>query len=321
MSSAPAPAVETGSVRPLTPADFERIVEIDRELSGFSRRGFFEKRLRSAETYPKAFVPLGYEEDGALEGFVMAHMLDGEFGGSEPAGILDAIGTTPRVRGHGGARALLGRLIEKLKRRGAKELRTQLHWREQPLIQFFAAAGFELSPRVVLDRTCARQDREIAPGEVREDGQDDLPRDRVPVRTLQAADLPAVVAIDRRITGRDRTAYYRHKFDEVLNGTGIRLSMIATADETSAGFIMARVDYGEFGMAQSEAVIDTIGVDPELRGRDIASALLAVLLGNLESLRVDSVRTEVPWNSYGLLAFLEARGFRPSQRLDLTRAL
>ena len=92
-----------------------------------------------------------------------------------------------------------------------------------------------------------------------------LARDRVPVRTLEAADLPAVATIDRRITGRDRTAYYRRKFDEVLNESGIRLSMIATADATTACFIIARVDYGEFGMAQSEAVIDTIGVDPSSR--------------------------------------------------------
>jgi ribosomal protein S18 acetylase RimI-like enzyme len=321
MSTSPAAGATAGSVRSLTPADFERIVEIDRELSGFSRRGFFEKRLRSAETYPKAFVSLGYEENGALEGFVMAHMLDGEFGRSEPAGILEAIGTTPKVRGHGGARALLGKLIEKLKNRNATELRTQLQWTEQPLIRFFAAAGFELSPSVVLSRACGKQDGEIAPGEVSRDGQEDLSRDRVPVRTLQGADLPAVVTIDRRITGRDRTAYYRQKFGEVLNESGIRLSMIAAADETTAGFIMARVDYGEFGQAQSEAVIDTIGVDPDLRGRDIASALLAVLLGNLESLRVETVRTELAWNAYGLLAFLEARGFRPSQRINLTRGL
>ena len=314
-------SASAGSVRSLVPDDFERVVQIDRELSGMSRRGFFEKRLRCAKAYPKAFVSLGYEEDGVLEGFVMAHLLDGEFGGTEPAGILDAIGTTEKVRGHGGARALLGQLIEKLKGRGAMEFRTQLLWQDQALIQFFASAGFVLSPRLVLGRTCSRMEGEVAPGVLRQNGQEDRPHDRVPVRTLNAADLSAVVAIDRRITGRDRTAYYRSKFDEVLNQTGIRMSTIATADETTAGFIMARVDYGEFGIAGPEAVIDTIGVDPDLQRRDIASTLLAVLLGNLQSLKVETVRTEVPWNSYTLLAFLEARGFRPAQRLNLSRSL
>lgn len=161
---------------------------------------------------------------------------------------------------------------------------------------------------------------EVTPGEASE-SQEDLSRDRVPVRQLKAEDLQAVVAIDRRITGRDRTDYYRRKFHEVLNEGGIRLSMIATLDGTAAGFIMARVDYGEFGMTRPEAVMDTVGVDPEFMGRDVGSALLTVLLGNLGSLRVETVRTEVSWNNYGLLAFLERRGFRPSQRLNLARAL
>ncbi len=322
MSEAPAQtSAVSGSVRELAPADIERAVEIDRDLSGSSRRGFFEKRLRLSEAHPGAFVSLGYTENGLLEGLVLAHILDGEFGGSRPAGILDAIGATAKVRGHGGARSLLGALIEKLKAQGVSELRTQTHWRDLPLTQFFAAAGFALSPGIVLERKCAKLDGEAAAGEIAGDGPDDLSRDRVPVRTLKAADLPAVVRIDRRITGRDRTAYYRRKFDEVLNESGIRLSMIAAVDETTAGFIMARVDYGEFGMTQSEAVIDTIGVDPELGGRDTGTALLSVLLGNLEILRVENVRTEVPWNNYALLAFLEARGFRPAQRLNLMRAL
>ncbi len=308
-------------VRDLTPADLDEAVEIDRELSGSSRRGFFEKRLRLSEAHPQAFVSLGYIENGVLEGLVLAHILDGEFGGRHPVGILDAIGTTAKVRGQGGAHALLAALIERLKARGAVELRTQTHWRDLPLTQFFAAAGFSLSPSLVLERKCARLDGEAAPGETGGDGAENLSRDRVPVRSLRPADLPAVVTIDRRITGRDRADYYRRKFDEALNESGIRLSMIATADETTAGFIMARVDYGEFGMTQSEAVIDTIGVDPDLRGRDTGTALLSVLLGNLETLRVENVRTEVPWNNYALLAFLEAHGFRPAQRLNLMRWL
>jgi ribosomal protein S18 acetylase RimI-like enzyme len=310
-----------GSVRNLTPADFERVVEIDRDLTGISRRGFYEKRLHNAETYPKAFVALGYVENGVLEGIVMAHLLDGEFGGAEPAGILDVIGASDKVRGHGGARALLERLVEKLKSRGVKELRTQLQWEAQPLLKFFAASGFKLAHRLILNRPCRRLDGEIAPGVAAEEGRDDLPADRVPVRTLEVTDLQAVVNIDRRITGRDRTPYYRHKFDEVLNESGIRLSMIAASGGTAAGFIMARVDYGEFGMAESEAVMDTIGIDPGLKGSGIASALLSVLLGNLWSLRVDTVRTELSWNDYQLMSFLEARGFRPAQRITLSRAL
>jgi len=311
----------SGTVRHLVPSDLDRAVAIDRDLSGSSRRGFFEKRLGSSEAHPESFVSLGYTIGGGeLEGLVLARIIDGEFGTPHPAAFLDAIGTTAKVRGQGGARLLLDTLMEKLKRRGVCELRTQTLWSDRSLSGFFASAGFSLWPGLVLERVCGRLDGEVVPGEAA-DSQEDLSRDRVPVRLLKATDLPAVVAIDRRITGRDRTDYYRRKFHEVLNESGIRLSMIATLDDTAAGFIMARVDYGEFGMTRPEAVMDTIGVDPELIGRDAGSALLTVLLGNLGSLMVETVRTEVSWNNYALLAFLEERGFRPSQRLNLARAL
>ena len=148
-----------------------------------------------------------------------------------------------------------------------------------------------------------------------------LARDLIPVRSMVEEDLRSLTSIDRQITGRDRSAYFEGKLEEALRESDVRISLVAELDGRPVGFIMARVDFGEFGMTQSEAVMDTIGVDPELLGRDIATALLSVLLGNLEILRVESVRTEVPWNNYVLLSFLEARGFRPSQRLSLTRVL
>lgn len=118
-----APAAR-GTVRYLHPSDLDRAVGIDRDISGSSRRGFFEKRLAANQAHPEAFVSLGYCENGELEGFVLARIIDGEFGTSSPAAILDAISTTAAVRGHGGARLLLDFLIEKLKGRGVSELRT-----------------------------------------------------------------------------------------------------------------------------------------------------------------------------------------------------
>ena len=74
-----------------------------------------------------------------------------------------------------------------------------------------------------------------------------LSRDRVPVRSMLEEDLPAIVGIDRKLTGRDRTAYYEHKLVEVMRESGVRVSLIAEVDGRPAGFVMARVDFGEFG--------------------------------------------------------------------------
>jgi len=154
-----------------------------------------------------------------------------------------------------------------------------------------------------------------------DDGPDAPSRDLVPIRSMVGGDLPALVAIDRRHTGHDRSLYFEDKLEEVLEESGVRVSLVAELDDRVVGFIMARVDFGEFGRAAPEAVIDTIGVDPSYRHRKIASALLSQLLANLGALHTERVRTEVDWNNFDLLSFLEQCGFLPSERLSFSRRL
>ncbi len=142
-----------------------------------------------------------------------------------------------------------------------------------------------------------------------------LARDRIPVRTMLENDLGAIVAIDRRITGRDRSAYFEGKLAEALHESDVRVSLIAERDGGPVGFIMARVDFGEFGRVEPTAVLDTIGVDPDYRDFGVGRALLSQLLINLTTLRVELVRTELDWRQRDLLAFLDRCGFRPAQQL------
>jgi ribosomal protein S18 acetylase RimI-like enzyme len=144
----------------------------------------------------------------------------------------------------------------------------------------------------------------------------ELARDRIPVRSLREADLKALIAIDRRITGRDRSAYFERKLAEALHESDVRVSLVAELDGRPVGFIMARVDLGEFGRIEAAAVMDTIGVDPDYAGRGVGRALLSQLLANLATLRVDKVLTEVDWSDRELMAYLDRCGFKPSGRLS-----
>lgn len=144
-------------------------------------------------------------------------------------------------------------------------------------------------------------------------------RDLIPVRTLREDDLRAIIAIDRHITGRDRTAYFQRKLMEALHQSDVRVSLVAERDGTVVGFIMARVDFGEFGRLDPMAVMDTIGVDPDYRGSGIARALLSQLFMNLATLRVEQIRTEIDWRDLDLLGFLDRCGFRLSEQLCFER--
>ena len=147
------------------------------------------------------------------------------------------------------------------------------------------------------------------------DSPESLARTEFEIRSLAATDLGPICRIDKRLTGLDRSGYLAQKIDEVINQSGIRVSLIAVRDGLVAGFIMARLDYGEYGHTASVAIIDTIGIDPGQSGA--GSALLNQLFDNLGSLRLDGVRTIVKWDDTAMNYFLSKAGFEPGPRLAL----
>lgn len=148
-----------------------------------------------------------------------------------------------------------------------------------------------------------------------------LARDRILVRAMKERDLPAIVAVDRQIGGRDRSGYFKKKLEEALFESGVRVSLVAERDDRPVGFIMARVDLGEFGRFEPTAVLDTIGVDPDYRDQGVGRALLSQLLVNLSTLRIERLHTEIDWRDRELLAFLDHCGFSPGQELSFHRVI
>ena len=140
---------------------------------------------------------------------------------------------------------------------------------------------------------------------------------RLMVRNLRPEDLDAVVALDARITGRRREEYFKLKLQQNLTESGVKISLAAEWEGIFTGFLLGRVYYGEFGTPEPVAVLDTLGVHPDFRGRGIGAGLLGQLRLNLQGLGVAHLRTEVGWDDQRLLAFFHHEGFRPAQRLCL----
>src|SRR6185295_16571334 len=104
---------------------------------------------------------------------------------------------------------------------------------------------------------------------------------------------------------RDRSRYLEQKFAEATRDTDVRVSLVVERDGVPVGFIMGRVDFGEFGQVEPTAVMDTIGVDPDCQNQGIGRALLSQLLVNLTTLRIERVCTEIDWHDRVLTAFLD----------------
>jgi len=141
------------AVHPLTEAHLDAVIALDGRITGLSRRGFYTKQFAARTSDPESFVWLVATGPDGLAGFLLARIVDGEFGAAAPVAVIEALGTEPASRGHGVGRALLDALESHLAARGVAEVHSEAGWTESDLVGFFAANGFQLAPVLVLDRT------------------------------------------------------------------------------------------------------------------------------------------------------------------------
>jgi ribosomal protein S18 acetylase RimI-like enzyme len=150
---------------------------------------------------------------------------------------------------------------------------------------------------------------------------DELANPDLIIRNLTLADLPRLVAIDQKITGRTRSTWYEGKLQRALRDSDVQVSLGAEEDGMLVGAMLGSVQYGEFGQPEPLAVLDTVLVDRGFGGKGIARALFEQLTLNLRALRIERIRTEVAWNDHELLSFFGRMGFAPVPRLVLEASL
>jgi ribosomal protein S18 acetylase RimI-like enzyme len=148
-----------------------------------------------------------------------------------------------------------------------------------------------------------------------------LETDAITVRTMQDTDLEAVIAIDEAATGRRRPSYFRRMLERTVKEADFQVSLVAELEGVIAGCIIATLYYGEYGVMEPWASIETIGVLPEFRRRHVGKALMRQLQMNLGALQLERVRTQVSWNDFELLRFFESFGFKPGDQICLEREL
>jgi len=334
-----ADALQHLAIRALAREDVDAVVAIDAAIEGRPRRDYFERRLKAALIEPKLHAQFAATADRGLAGHILARVLEGEFGRSEPGLRLEVVSVRSDAQGRGVGKRLFDALADWARRHGIRDLRTQAAWNDHRMLRWLDAMGFTLAPNHVVD--CAVHGGEYTPErddpvsiaegqgpaqEIDYGGRPDndferLARDTADVRAMLPDDLAAIVRIDRDITGRNREAYMKHKLNETMVDSAIRVSLTARLDGAIVGYLMARADLGDFGRIEPVAVIDTIGVDPGYAHRGVGHALLSQLFANLGALRIERVETVVAPGDLGLLGFLYGAGFVPSQRLPFVRRL
>jgi len=138
--------------RPMMAADIDRVIELD-ALSGEQRRSdFFHKRWQRIQHQPEVYISIVSEKQGSVNGFLSAHVLEGEFGSNQRIAVLDALAVAPGDQGSGTGTVLVDAFKREAHTRKCVEILTQVVWEQQDLLAFFSHCGFTLAPVSVLEK-------------------------------------------------------------------------------------------------------------------------------------------------------------------------
>ncbi len=143
---------EPVTIRPMLEEDLDRVIDLDSDAGGMRRGDFFRKRWRAMQVAPEAYLGLVAIQADSVSGFVLAHLLSGEFGAEERFAILDGLGVESSRQGAGIGPNLMDALKQEARVRGCIEVHTQIAWDQQKLLCFFAGAGFLPAAVNVLER-------------------------------------------------------------------------------------------------------------------------------------------------------------------------
>jgi len=135
----------------------------------------------------------------------------------------------------------------------------------------------------------------------------------VAIRPAQASDLSAISALDERLTGFSKPAYWQDMLAPE------RHFLVAEGDRGAlAGFIAGEVRAWEFGQPAAGWVF-AIQVDPRTRLKGVGTALFDALAARFRQAGVTRLRTLVDRKDHLILSFFRAQGMvaGPSLQLDM----
>ena len=145
------------------------------------------------------------------------------------------------------------------------------------------------------------------------------------IRPLRPDDLARVVEIDSALAGRSRRGFFEKRLHAALDFADDFIAIGALGGQNLNGYVIARLQSGEFGENQRTAVVDALGVDPNFQRAGLGDDLMKELEKVMKQRGVGELRTQISWNQHSLAQFFASHGFSlaptPVLELPLGRGL
>ncbi len=144
----------------------------------------------------------------------------------------------------------------------------------------------------------------------------------VEVRAARRADLDAVVALDAKVTGIEKRAYWQRIYRRygIAVGGDQRYFLVAVAEGRVIGFMIGEVRDWEFGSPPCGWVF-AIDVDPQARQRGIGTLLLEAMSARFRRAGVRQLRTLLSRENTLILSFFRSQGMMAGALIPLEMEL
>jgi ribosomal protein S18 acetylase RimI-like enzyme len=145
----------------------------------------------------------------------------------------------------------------------------------------------------------------------------------VSIRSMRQSDLPIVVKLDAHVFGSTRPAYFERRL-VVLDSAAVEaraIFLVAVYQDQVIGFVMGTLAYGEFGLMQVTAILDSIAVHPAYQHHGLGQKLTEAFMKESAHQGASSVYTLVNWDNWTLLKVFHALGFELASTIPLERRI
>jgi ribosomal protein S18 acetylase RimI-like enzyme len=145
----------------------------------------------------------------------------------------------------------------------------------------------------------------------------------VSIRPMLQTDLSIVVELDALVFGSTRPVYFERRLVALENADAATraIYLVAVYRDQVIGFIMGTLAYGEFGLTQVTAVLDSIAVHPSYQHQGIGQKLAEAFMKQSALQGASSVYTLVNWDNWTLLKVFHALGFELAATIPLERRI